>query len=256
MGPLRGRGILITRPARQAGGFAEKIAVLGGRPIIFPAIVILPPADTAPVARAHATLSGYDYAIFVSANAVEYGVPDARIWPARLAAFAPGPGTAEALAAVGIADVRIPQTTFDSEGLLELPELSAPNAKRIVIFRGEGGREYLGDALAALGAEVDHVVCYRRSKPAGGAVGLKETFRDGHIDAVTVTSSEGLDNLWALCDAAARAAWRRCSTFVPHPRIASRAREIGLDVVETAGSDAGLIAGLLEWAAAEPPTND
>jgi len=183
-------------------------------------------------------------------------VPDASTWPTRLAAFAPGPGTAEALAAVGIPDVRIPQTTFDSEGLLELPELSSPNGRRIVIFRGDGGREYLGDALAALGAEVHHVVCYRRSKPAGGAVGLNETFRDGHIDAVTITSSEGLDNLWALCDAAARAAWRRCSTFVPHPRIASRAREIGLDVVETAGSDAGLIAGLLEWAAAEPPTND
>ena len=256
MGPLRGLGILITRPARQAGGFAEKIAVLGGRPIIFPAIVILPPTDSAPVARAHATLFAYDYAIFVSANAVEYGVPDASTWPNRLAAFAPGPGTAEALAAVGIPDVRIPQTTFDSEGLLELPELSSPNGRRIVIFRGDGGREYLGDALAALGAEVHHVVCYRRSKPAGGAVGLNETFRDGHIDAVTITSSEGLDNLWALCDAAARAAWRRCPTFVPHPRIASRARELRLDVVETAGSDAGLIAGLLEWAAAEPPTND
>jgi 16S rRNA C967 or C1407 C5-methylase (RsmB/RsmF family) len=48
-------------------------------------------------------------------------------------------------------------------------------------------------------------VCYRRSKPASGAGGLNDTFRDGHIDAVTVTSSEGLDNLWSLCDAAARA---------------------------------------------------
>ena len=255
MGPLRGLGILITRPARQAGGFAEKIAALGGRPVIFPAIVILPPSDFAPVARAHAMLSGYDYAIFVSANAVEYGVPDARSWPAKLAAFAPGPGTADALAAVGLADVRIPKTTFDSEGLLELPELAAASGKRIVIFRGEGGREYLGDALAARGAQVDHVVCYRRSKPASGAAGLNETFRHGHIDAVTITSSEGLDNLWALCDVAAHAAWRRCPTFVPHPRIAGRAREIGLDVVETAGSDAGLVAGLLEWAAAQPPPN-
>src|SRR5437868_1633318 len=113
MGPLRGLGILVTRPARQAGAFAEKIAVLGGRPVIFPAIVILPPTDAAPVARAHAALAGYDYAIFVSANAVEYGVPDARRWPAHLVAFAPGPGTADALAAVGITDVRIPATTFD-----------------------------------------------------------------------------------------------------------------------------------------------
>jgi len=88
MGPLRELGILITRPARQAGGFAEKIAALGGPPVIFPAIVILPPTDPAPVARAHAILSDYDYAIFVSANAVEYGVPDARrISPAAIDAF-------------------------------------------------------------------------------------------------------------------------------------------------------------------------
>lgn len=250
MGPLRGLGILVTRPARQAGGFAEKIAALGGEPIIFPAIVILPPSDPARVARAHSSLADYDYAIFVSANAVEYGAPDRRSWPAKLVAFAPGPGTADALASVGITAARIPTTTFDSEGLLALPELAAPGGKRIVIFRGEGGREHLGDALTALGARVDPVTCYRRAKPESGATGLNETFRDGRVDAVTITSSEGLDNLWALSDAAMRAAWRRCPTFVPHPRIAAHARELGLDVVETAGSDAGLIAGLLEWAAA------
>ena len=254
MSPLRGLGILVTRPARQAGGFAEKIAALGGEPIIFPAIVILPPSDPAPVARAHARLSDYDYAIFVSANAVEYGVPVARGWPAPLVAFAPGPGTADALAAVGIADVRIPKTTFDSEGLLALPELASARGKRIAIFRGEGGREYLADALAALGAQVDPVVCYRRAKPQSGAAGLVATFRDGRIDAVTITSSEGLDNLWALGDVTMRAAWCRCPTFVPHPRIATRAHELGLDVVETTGSDAGLIAGLLEWAALQPPS--
>jgi uroporphyrinogen-III synthase len=252
MGPLRGLGILVTRPARQAGGFAEKIAALGGQPIIFPAIVILPPSDPAPVARAHSVLADYDYAIFVSANAVEYGVPDPRNWPTKLVAFAPGPGTADALTSVGVAGVRIPASTFDSEGLLDLPELAASSGKRVVIFRGEGGREYLGDALAALGAQVDRVTCYRRAKPESGAAGLYEAFRDGRIGAVTITSSEGLDNLWELGDVAMRAAWRRCPTFVPHPRIAARARELGLDVVETAGSDAGLLAGLLEWAAAQP----
>jgi uroporphyrinogen-III synthase len=107
--------------------------------------------------------------------------------------------------------------------------------------------------LAALGAQVDHVSCYRRAKPESGAAGLDEAFRKGQVDAVTVTSSEGLDNLWALCDVATRAAWRRCPTFVPHPRIAARASELGLHVVETAGSDAGLVAGLLEWAAAQCP---
>ena len=253
-GPLAGRGILITRPARQAGGFAQKVAVLGGAPVIFPAIVILPPADSAPLTRAHAALAEYDIAIFISANAVEYGAPDPRTWPARLVALAPGPGTAEALAAVGISGARIPATTYDSEGLLALPELSAVRGKRVLIFRGDGGREHLGDTLRGRGARVDYVACYRRAKPESGAIGLAEAFREGRIHAVTITSSEGLDNLWALADDATRAAWRACPTLVPHPRIAAHARDRGLAVVATAGGDAGLIAGLLEWAAAQSQT--
>jgi uroporphyrinogen-III synthase len=252
-GPLGGLGVLVTRPARQAAGFAQKIAALGGAPVIFPAIVILPPQDRVAVRRAQAALANYDIAIFVSANAVEHGVPDSRDWPARLPAFAPGPGTAEALAAAGIVDVKIPATTFDSEGLLELPELTDVRGKRVLILRGEGGREHLADALRARGAAVDSVACYRRAQPRSDGQGLDEAFHNRAIDAVTITSSEALDNLWSLANESIRAAWRACPTFAPHPRIVARARELGLAVVATAGGDAGLIAGLLEWAAAHPP---
>jgi len=250
--PLAGIGVLVTRPARQAAGFAQQIAALGGAPVIFPAIAILPPADAAPLARAHAALPTYDFAVFVSANAVEYGAPDPRHWPARLVPLAPGPGTADALAAAGIAGARIPATTFDTEGLLALPELADVRGRRVVVFRGDGGREHLGDALVLRGAQVDYVACYRRAKPGSGAGGLAEAFREGRIQAVTITSSEGLDNLWELADEAMRAAWRARPTFVPHPRIAAHARDLGLTAVETGGGDVGLIAGLLEWAATQP----
>src|SRR5438445_2743844 len=148
---LRDVGVLITRPARQAAAFARKVAALGAKPIIFPAIVILPPADRAAIERVHHALPSYDFAFFVSANAVEYGVPDARRWRSSLIAFAPGPGTAEALADAGIANVRVPTRSFDSEGLLELPELADVHGKRAIIFRGDGGRELLGDTLRARG---------------------------------------------------------------------------------------------------------
>jgi len=248
-GPLADIGILVTRPARQAGAFAQKIATLGAMPVIFPAIAVLPPEDDAPLGRVHNALAQYDFAVFVSANAVEYGAPDARRWPPGLAAFAPGPGTAEALAAVGIAGARVPVATFDSEGLLALPEFADPRGRRVVIFRGEGGREHLGDTLHARGATVDYVTCYRRAVPATGVRGLAEAFDAGRIHAVTITSSEGLDNLWRLADDALRLAWRKRPTFAPHPRIAEHARDVGLDVIETGGGDAGLIAGLVEWAA-------
>ena len=151
-GPLGGIGVIVTRPARQAAGLAAALAALGATPIIIPAIVILPPADPAALARVHAELDCFDIAVFVSANAVEYGVPPH--WPSRLRVFAPGPGTAAALAAVRVADVHIPHTSYDSEGLLALPALAEVAGKRVVIFCGEGGRVLLADALRARGAVV------------------------------------------------------------------------------------------------------
>jgi len=247
-GPLAGIGVLVTRPARQAGAFAQKLAALGATPIVFPAIVILAPVDRASLDRAHAQLASYDVAFFVSANAVEHGAPEATSWPAQLVAFAPGPGTAEALAAVGVHDVRIPATTFDSEGLLALPELADVRGKRVVIFHGEGGRETLAAALAARGAQVDHAVCYRRAAPSAGAAGLLDALREGRVHAVTVTSSEGVDNLCDVAGEAGRQLLSRLPVFAPHPRIAARARSHGLHAVETGAGDAGLIAGLLAWA--------
>jgi uroporphyrinogen-III synthase len=253
-GPLEGRGIVVTRPQRQAAVLAAKVGSLGGVPIIWPAIVILPPPDRGPLERAHAMLDHYDIAIFVSANAVEYGAPPPGRWPARIVTYAPGPGTAEALAAAGIAGAHVPATSLDSEGLLELPALADVTGRRVVIFRGEGGREYLGSTLRSRGASVDHVPCYRRVAPQSGADGLVEAMREGRVHALTMTSSEGLDNLIAALGPDGRALVTRLPVFAAHPRIAERAREHGLRAVETAGGDAGLLAGLVDWFSGPPRT--
>ena len=47
-----------------------------------------------------------------------------------------------------------------------------------------------------------------------------------------------------------RPRWAAVPTFVPHPRIARHARDAGLAVVGTPCSNAGLLAGLLDWAVA------
>jgi len=253
-GPLAGAGVLITRPVRQAAGLVRRLAALGATPIAWPAIVILPPADPAPLARAQANLASYDIAVFVSANAVEFGVGDPAHWPASLAPFAPGPGTAEALAAVGVTGTRVPAERFDSEGLLALRELQDVKGKRAIVFRGDGGRELLGAALRERGAKVDYVACYRRAAPQSGADGLIAALSEGRVHAVTVTSSEGLDNLLAAVGDAGRASLAKLPVFAPHPRIGEHVRDRGLTAVATAGSDAGLVAGLLEWFAAHPIT--
>jgi uroporphyrinogen-III synthase len=251
-GPLRGAGIVITRPARQAALLAQQIAAVGGTPLIFPTIAILPPDDTRALDDVHRRLAQFDYAIFVSANAAEFGVGNPAAWPASLPAFAPGPGTATALAAAGIGDVRQSRTTMDSEGLLELAELAAPAGKLVVIFRGGAGRDLLADTLTARGAQVTCVDCYRRAKPQGGAEGLTEAWRERRVDAMTLTSSEGLDNLWEMLDAYGRRELAATPAFVSHPRIAERARALKLaHVIVAEPTDAGLIASLLQYFATD-----
>jgi uroporphyrinogen-III synthase len=248
--PLAGVGVIVTRPARQAAALAQKLASLGAHAIVWPAIVVLPPDDPAPLARAHAHLADYDFAVFVSANAVEFGAPDPRRWPATLTIHAPGIGTAEAIAAVGLPPARVPVASFDSEGLLALPELQQVAGKRVIVFRGDEGRALLGDTLRARGAHVEYVACYRREAPATSAEGLRQCLAAGDAHALSLTSVEGLANLLrALGEAGHLAALK---TFAPHPRIVAAAREAGLDAIETPPGDAGLLSALLEWFGQHP----
>ncbi|MEO8849175.1 MAG: uroporphyrinogen-III synthase [Casimicrobiaceae bacterium] len=248
--PLDGIGVVVTRPARQAGAFAQKLGVLGARPLILPAIIILPPDDTTALARAHAALAECVAAVFVSANAAEYGVPHTP-WPRGVHAVAPGPGTASALTDLGVPDVQFPPLRHDSEGMLALPALADIEGQRVLVFRGDGGRDLLAERLRARGAIVDHVPCYRRAAPASLTTEAGHTLR-GRAHALTLTSSEGASNLCAMFADASLAWLQTLPAFAPHPRIAAHARGLGLDAVETASGDAGIIAALLQWFTEHP----
>ncbi len=251
-GPLAGLGVIITRPVRQAALFAQKLGLLGARPIIFPAILIEPPTDRTSLDAALRHLAEYDGVFFVSANAVEYGLPQELTWPANVAAYAPGPGTAAVLIDMGVGAVRYPPDDYASEGLLALPTLQQVKGQRFAIFRGNGGRELLGDTLVARGATVDHVTCYHRAAPSGNAEGLAALLQRGEAHALTLTSSEGVRNLWHVLDAPSRTHMQALPTFTAHPRVSTAARECGLAVHETGAGDTGLISGLLEWFAQHP----
>ena len=250
--PLAGVRVVVTRPAKQAAIFAQRLALIGGEAIVCPAMIIAPPANPAPFRAALAQLAAYDYALFVSANAAEAVLSESVDWPPALKAIAVGPTTADALILGGVPDVLVPPARYDSEGVLLLPELQRVEGKRIVLFRGEApdgttGRELMRATLLARGARVDGVTCYRRAKPTFDVAGLLEQWRAGRVDAVIVTSAEVLDNFVGLIGDAGRRLLDATPVFVPHPRIAEHARGQGLcDVVTTAPTDAGLLAGLLD----------
>ncbi len=249
--PLAGRGILVTRPAEQARGLAGLIRAAGGEPIVFPAIEIADMLDLQPLFAVIDRLDEFDIAVFISPSAVNKAlnlIRARREWPARLAAAAVGRGSAKELARCGIGRVIAPERKFDSEALLALPGMSDVAGKRVVIFRGDGGRELLGDTLAARGASVEYAECYRRVKPGADAAALLRAWGRNEVAAVTVTSSEGLRNLYEVIGKLGQAWLKKTPVFVTHPRIADTARELGVAaVIVTEQGDEGIVAGLTRW---------
>ena len=255
--PLAGLAIAVTRPAAQAAGLVERIAALGGRPILFPLLEILPAADPAALHAQAARLAAFDWAIFISPNAVQYGMAAVRAalggWPAQVRVAAVGQGSARALRAAGITEILAPVERFDSEALLALPEMHRVEERRMAIFRGDGGRELLADTLRVRGAQVEYLACYQRRKPTQSGADLLAAAPD----VLTVTSSEALGYLWNMLDTEQQQYCVRLPLFVPHPRIADKALELGFRYVQaTDGGDDGLLAGLVRWALHDRPPHN
>ena len=246
--PLAGRGIVVTRPAQQSGPLAERISAAGGHPILFPVLEIIDTPDLQPLIDVSARLEDYQLAVFISPNAVVRTMSQVlprRIWPARLRVAAIGKGSVRELERFGVTGVIAPARYFDSEHLLELPELQTVAGQRVVIFRGDGGRELLGDTLAARGARVDYIECYRRTRPDADAAPLLQAWAGDALHAVTITSSEGLRNLFAMVGQSGQLRLQQTPVFAPHPRIAAVARELGCNaVIDTAPGDDGLMDAL------------
>jgi uroporphyrinogen-III synthase len=250
-GALDGRHIVVTRPAGQATHLAEALVALGAKPVLFPVLEIFDVEDNGPLLAAAGRLDEFDWAAFVSPNAVEKAlgaILARRSWPAHLRAATVGKSSENALAAFGVRDVVAPQDRFDSEALVALPELQDVAGKKVLICRGDGGRELLGDTLRERGATVEYLTCYRRGKPDLDPAPLHKLWTDGHLDAVTATSSEGLRNFFDMVGKLGQAWLRKTPTFVPHERIAEQARSLGLhEIVLTGPGDDGLVAGLTTY---------
>jgi uroporphyrinogen-III synthase len=245
--PLAEVGVLVTRPAVQAAAFVTRLRALGATPLSFPALAILPPSHPKALQAVLAGLERYDLAIFISPSAVEWGLDAVGPWPGHVAVAAVGQGTAAALASRGLVAAATPADGADSEHLLALPVFADMTGRRVLIFRGEGGRELLADTLRARGAAVDYAECYRRGLPAADPAPLLAALAGGEIQAVSVFSGETLDNLLSLLGKAAPALFP-LPLFAPHARIAAHARELGFaTAVATPPGESGLIAGLVEY---------
>jgi len=252
-GTLDGLHVVVTRPAHQAEALCDLIEQQGGHAIRFPVLEIVEPRDHDALYAVIDRLPDYDLAIFISPNAVHRAMNliSARAGlPPSLAIAAVGRASAKALNQHGCSEVISPQQKFDSEALLAMAELQQVAGKRIVIFRGEGGRELLADTLRERGAHVDYAECYRRAKPDTDVNPLLQHWVRNEVDIIIVTSDEGLHNLYELVGELGRQWLMKTPLVVVSERTRVLAQQMGFTqtpILATKASDETLFQAVMDW---------
>ncbi|WP_020682435.1 uroporphyrinogen-III synthase [Marinobacterium rhizophilum] len=257
-GPLSGQRILVTRPSHQAQQQAALLRAQGAEPVLLPLLTIEPLAET-DAQFMHAKqcvldLDLYHAVIVVSANAARLGIDLVDdYWPQLPLGvhwMAIGASTAACLRDYGI-EAYHSSNGYDSEALLQAPALQQVDDKRILILRGDSGRETLASELQARGARVDQAVLYRRSRPVLERACIESAIYAPPLSAILITSGESLSNLVALAkqmgNPEGMAHLQQCPLVVPSQRIATLAYGAGFKQVILASGpdDQNMIGALL-----------
>ncbi len=227
-GDLAGIGVLVTRPEHQAADLIDTVEASGGTAIFFPALEIVP-RDAAAIADDVTAMREPDIVIFVSSNAVRFGLE--HTGSARIAAV--GPATAAAVEAAGRSvDIRA-AGGYDSEHLLAETEMYDVGGNVVRIIRGSAGRELIADTLRDRGATVEYLSVYERRAPDVDAASLAEldaAWRDEKIDVVTVMSVETLRNLVAMLPETSRDLLSQTLLVTPAARVIKEAHNLFPDI--------------------------
>lgn len=238
------RRVLVTRPPQQAHAWVDALRAHGIDALALPLIDTTAGADPEPVDRAWADLAQWSALVFVSPNAVLHffarrtpGTP----WPDRLLAAAPGPGTASELRSLGIDPDCIVEPAagserFDSESLWLQLQRHDWHGRRVLIVRGESGRDWLAGQLQHAGAAVDLLAAYRRAAAVLDPplqAQLRTALAEPQRHLWFFSSSEAVQQLVRVARPDAQVLGRSAA-IATHPRIARSAREAGFgQVLET-----------------------
>jgi len=201
---LQGLGILVTRPSPLGELSCSEITKAGGKPLHFPTILVSPPDNPEIVKRQIMLLDKQDWLIFISPLAVYTAEKSIKeLWPdfpTHVNVAAIGGGTAKALRSVHLPVHLFPDEKWSAEGLLELPAFQQVTGKRIAIFSGEEGREWLAETLKVRGAIVSRIFSFRRSFPMVDVSPVLQLIENHEIDVIAISSGEGLKNLLELLE--------------------------------------------------------
>lgn len=228
--------LLLTRPAEESALVARELAAAGifssSLPLLETEPLILDDAQRAKIFE----LMHYQAVIVVSKPAARLVVELLdEIWPQPPMQpwFCVGGGTGQILLDYGLLDVTWPAQGDDSETLLELAQLHQAIAipgSRVLIMRGEDGREWMAERLREAGVRVDYLPLYRRFRPDYPAAALPQRVAGERLNGLVVSSGQGLEHLLQM----AGDNWPDLAglpLFAPSPRVAQLARDAGARIV-------------------------
>lgn len=245
--PLTHLRVLVTRPQQRADNFTALVEHAGGEAVTFPVIAI---ADTDLSGFPQAFFDTCQMAIFISPTAVEKTFAHISQLPEHTAPVAIGSRTAEKLKQYGYSASTV-ANSHDSEGLLADPAMQAESVsgQRIIIFRGEGGRNLLADVLRERGAQVEYANMYARVLPDATHL---QTAQLEQLQAICVTSNQGLEHLLLLCDD--HETLKSLPLFVPGQRAVDLATRLGFSAIYPAdnASDDAMLRALILWGKTKP----
>jgi uroporphyrinogen III methyltransferase/synthase len=201
--PLFGKRILVTRPREQSGGLVERLEAMGADAIEAPMIRIEPPDDYGPLDEACARVAEFDWIVFSSGNAVDAFVDRLLAGPEDLRALkgvrlcVVGPATAERLARNGL-KVDLTPSEYRAEAVVRALAGSGDlRGRKVLLPRGDIGRDLVAEDLRKQGADVTEVVAYRTVVVEAEREGEPDIYRmllERRIDVVTFTSASAVRN--------------------------------------------------------------
>lgn len=244
---LQGLRVWVTRPEHQAETLCKLIEADGGKTVQLPLFSIKPPQDPVTARQVLARVAEFDWVIFTSINAVQGSVsqaPKKAGWPAQRVCI--GAGTSRALESAGLGKGLTPEGGSSSEDILAMPPLQNLRGQKVLIVKGEGGRDVLPRVLGSRGALVEQVEVYRRVPAEIKPRELEKLVAD--VDAIVVTSGESLEHLANL--ASQRSAVFATQLVVPSRRVVQLAQDLGFictPLIPAHISDQDILETLREW---------
>lgn len=238
----------------QAQPWAEQLQALGATVSLQSMMLIEPVTEpsTQQAIKTHIlAFDEYHKAIFISQNAVKYGLQWLdQYWPqlpVGVDFFAIGKATATLLVNSGII-VSEATEAMNTEALLEHPSLQDVSQQKILIFRGQGGRHQLAEVLTSRGADVSYCELYTRQAPPPQA--LDQSFKNTVKQAVTVVhSGETLENLCQVMSSEELAWLQQQPLLLPGARVADIAHRAGFHhkIVARNATHDSMLEALYEW---------